>query len=1147
MHEESGPTKPGMARGGPRAPRRRHSLPASLALSLLLPALSTPAQALPPDGHRELSLTDRIEAQRAIEEVRWRHRIWPDVNDLPKPALEEVLPPAAIEARVRDGLRKSAALDVFWRQPLTREQLQAEVDRMARDSRDPQALREIFAALHDDPVLIRECLARPILAERLARNWYAFDDRWHQALENRARSGQGESAVRSVEYRRGVPGSPGGADGRSAHGAAVRWLEPNAWRDVVGRLEQARGADFVETAEAFVWKEVAVRADDRLVVRERHWLKRSFESWWAEASLALTVSSDSAPSMVNDPLESASTQAPAAAPEAKAGACNPDTWLSDAGMSGLDPVTDHTAVWTGSEMIVWGGFNGSSTEAGFSYDPSTDVWTRITAAGAPSARAGHTAVWTGTEMIVWGGYLALTDSQLDTGGRYNPVTRSWTETTLVGAPAARSRHTAVWTGTEMIVWGGDSGGGSPTDSGARFAPAAGSWTALPVIDAPAPRWNHTAVWSGTQMIVWGGEDLDGPRNDGRRYVRAGNAWSPMAAAPIDLPARTNHTAVWTGTRMLVWGGNTGLAAPTGSGATYDPALDNWAMLPAAGAPSARWDHAAVWTGTQMIVWGGDVGYATLGDGARYVPGAASWTALPAGDAPDPRARHTAVWAGAEMIVWGGDSGDLPVKTGGRYLPAPDNMWLPTSTLETVPSARWRHTAVWTGAELVVWGGEDGALALQTGGRFDPATASWTPTSVGGAPLPRTAHTAVWTGTEMIVWGGGGAPNGSTLQFDTGARYNPATDTWIDMTLVDAPVGRAHHRAVWTGKHLIVWGGGDYGTTFRNTGGRYDPATDTWAPTSVGPGVPSGRDSHAAVWTGRELIVWGGYDGHGDTDSGGRYDPALDSWTPLPSAGAPLSRFDHSGIWTGRELIVWGGIDYGTASTLNSGARFDPAGGAWSPISAAGAPDGRARHSAVWTGERMIVWGGINQDGALPDGPLHTGGLYDPAANAWTRTSVGTNVPAGRELHTAIWAGSRDGRMFLWGGSPGAASGGIYCGLSCTASPPSGSSVLRVARGAAGEAQISWTPLAGATGHDVARGEIGTLRASGGDFARSMSRCLANDTKGTTTSDGEPPGSGNGFWYLQRGRNCGGAGTYDSGAVPAEGRDREIESSGSACP
>ena len=55
-------------------------------------------------------------------------------------------------------------------------------------------------------------------------------------------------------------------------------------------------------------------------------------------------------------------------------------------------------------------------------------------------------------MIVWGG--AVQQRFLNTGGRYNPSTDSWTATSTTNAPTARYSHTAVWTGSEMIVWGG---------------------------------------------------------------------------------------------------------------------------------------------------------------------------------------------------------------------------------------------------------------------------------------------------------------------------------------------------------------------------------------------------------------------------------------------------------------------------------------------------------------------------------------------------------------------------------------------------------------------------------------------------------------------------------------------------------------------
>src|SRR4051794_17202267 len=80
-----------------------------------------------------------------------------------------------------------------------------------------------------------------------------------------------------------------------------------------------------------------------------------------------------------------------------------------------------------------------------------DNWTATSTTNAPTGRFYQTGVWTGTEMIVWGGAVS---GSLNTGGRYNPSTNSWTPTSTTNAPSPRSNHTAVWTGDEMIVWGG---------------------------------------------------------------------------------------------------------------------------------------------------------------------------------------------------------------------------------------------------------------------------------------------------------------------------------------------------------------------------------------------------------------------------------------------------------------------------------------------------------------------------------------------------------------------------------------------------------------------------------------------------------------------------------------------------------------------
>ncbi len=349
-----------------------------------------------------------------------------------------------------------------------------------------------------------------------------------------------------------------------------------------------------------------------------------------------------------------------------------------------------------------------------------------------------------------------------------------------------------------------------------------------------------------------------------------------------------------------------------------------------------------------------------------------WSPTSTVGAPEPRAKHSAVWTDAEMIVWGGDDGNSITKdSGGRYDPATDS-WTATSQAGA-PSPRSSQTAVWTGSEMIVWGGFTGAFDFDTigdGARYDPSTDSWATMSAVDQPSPRTGHTAVWTGSEMIVWGGASCVACANAELGTGARYNPATDTWTPMSTLNAPEARFNHTAVWTGSEMIVWGGeSDQGIallTPLDSGGIYDPVTDSWTPmTTVGAPLPA--RCHAAVWTGTEMIVFGGQTDVGlacelsSVNTGKRYDPGTDTWTSM--ADAPIgASYGPSAVWTGDRMIGWLGEAFG---------RYDPVSNTWQGVSTVSAPTGRPYLTVIWTGTRMIVWGGEFA------GPLGTGSIYDP--------------------------------------------------------------------------------------------------------------------------------------------------------------------------
>lgn len=68
------------------------------------------------------------------------------------------MPKSLIRATVEDSLRPSQALEVYWQRPITGEQLQAEMERMAQQTKQPEVLREVWASLGNDPLVIAESL-----------------------------------------------------------------------------------------------------------------------------------------------------------------------------------------------------------------------------------------------------------------------------------------------------------------------------------------------------------------------------------------------------------------------------------------------------------------------------------------------------------------------------------------------------------------------------------------------------------------------------------------------------------------------------------------------------------------------------------------------------------------------------------------------------------------------------------------------------------------------------------------------------------------------------------------------------------------------------------------------------------------------------
>jgi hypothetical protein len=351
----------------------------------------------------------------------------------------------------------------------------------------------------------------------------------------------------------------------------------------------------------------------------------------------------------------------------------------------------------------------------------------------------------------------------------------------------------------------------------------------------------------------------------------------------------------------------------------------WRAGSTSGSPSARTGHSAVWTGAEWLIWGGQIdGIYFNNDGRSYPPVTDSWSGLVnVAPVPEPRTDHSAVWTGVEMIVWGGRTSSGFLATGGRYVPA-ENRWHATGVATSgAPAARADHMAAWCAGRMLIWGGRNATGLLQDGGLYDPATDSWAELPLAGAPVARHQMAMVVAENTVFLWGGQGDPD--LLGDGAALVLNPdgTVREWRRLSDSGAPSPRRWHTAVWTGSRLIIWGGLGAGDAPLGDGKAYDPAADTWEdlPTA---GAPSPRAGHNALWTGTEMLIVAGANATGPLAAGGAYHPVTRTWRTLTSAGNPTPRHAATAVWTGNEVLIFGGLG-GASRALGALERLDPAG------------------------------------------------------------------------------------------------------------------------------------------------------------------------------------------------------------------------------
>jgi hypothetical protein len=368
----------------------------------------------------------------------------------------------------------------------------------------------------------------------------------------------------------------------------------------------------------------------------------------------------------------------------------------------------------------------------------------------------------------------LPTAALAAGNASAPLPGSWR--TLAPAPIAPDGGLAsVWAGNQMLLFGTR----RQATVAAAYRPGANRWRRLPSGGPAGTFPPYHAVWTGSEMLVWGQGLKKG-------YSPRTNRWRNLPDSPLLSVHQGFGLVVWTGREMIGWGGGC-CGDAFSDGVAYSPATNRWRALPRS--PLAGAQHPlGAWTGRELVIFVGNLDPdlkpwpARFARAAAYNPATNSWRRIPR--LPQERGGANVVWDGHEVLVVGGATAPRNGKPGrlatvGFGLNPTTNRWRRLASME---SGRVGAVAAWSGRQLLLWGGQTEPLDPRRtvvpphGLAYDPTRDSWSP--LPQAPmLGRVEPTSVWTGRALIVWGGdafscNSARKCTTRHFQDGAAFRP---------------------------------------------------------------------------------------------------------------------------------------------------------------------------------------------------------------------------------------------------------------------------------------------------------------------------------------------------------------------------------------